>query len=55
VITARSIRERPGGRGGGPAAPATRRIYLSMVRALAREGSEIEKRLREHVELRREP
>src|SRR3954447_4119137 len=26
-----------GGRGGGPAAPATRRIYLSMVRALARE------------------
>src|SRR5918912_1943560 len=29
--------ERAGGRGGGPAAPATRRIYLSMIRALARE------------------
>src|SRR3954451_19555281 len=31
--------ERAGGRGGGPAAPATRRIYLSMVQALARELS----------------
>jgi integrase/recombinase XerD len=29
--------ETAGGRAGGPAAPATRRIYLSMVRALARE------------------
>src|SRR3954451_5521552 len=29
--------ETAGGRGGGPAALATRRIYLSMVRALARE------------------
>src|SRR4051812_6308266 len=29
--------ETAGGRVGGPAAPATRRIYLSMVRALARE------------------
>src|SRR4051794_37820240 len=29
--------ETAGGRGGGPAAPATRRIYLSMVRALARQ------------------
>jgi site-specific recombinase XerD len=29
--------EAAGGRGGRPAAPATRRIYLSMVRALARE------------------
>jgi integrase/recombinase XerD len=29
--------ETAGGRGGGPAAPATRRIYLSMIRALARE------------------
>src|SRR4051812_37750125 len=29
--------ESAGGRGGGPAAPATRRIYLSMVRALARQ------------------
>src|SRR3954465_11745718 len=29
--------ETAGRRGGGPAAPATRRIYLSMVRALARE------------------
>lgn len=29
--------ETGGGRGGRPAAPATRRIYLSMVRALARE------------------
>src|SRR3954454_17404815 len=29
--------ETAGGRRGGPAAPATRRIYLSMVRALARE------------------
>jgi len=26
-----------GGRGGGPAAPATRRVYLNMVRALARD------------------
>jgi integrase len=29
--------ETSGGRGGGPAAPATVRVYLSMVRALARE------------------
>jgi site-specific recombinase XerD len=29
--------ETAGGRGGRPAAPATRRIYLSMIRALARE------------------
>jgi len=29
--------ERAGGRGGGPAAPATRRVYLNMVRALARD------------------
>lgn len=30
--------EQHGGRRGGPAAPATRRIYLNMVRALAREA-----------------
>jgi len=29
--------ETAGGRGGGPAAPATRRVYLNMIRALARD------------------
>ena len=30
--------ETSGGRGGGPASPATRRIYVNMVRALARDA-----------------
>ncbi len=41
--------ERRGGRGGGPAAPATRRIYLSMVRSLARELHGVE--LAAHIKL----
>src|SRR3954447_25537953 len=37
IATYARFLETTGGRGGGSAAPATRRIYLSMIRALARE------------------